>query len=125
MTKRRAQAFVFWLLPILVLRALMPIGSMLDFSSGTPTVVMCSTDYTKAASQSGEASTTHQQATEHGDQHSVCPFAAALAAAPPVESTFNADSLFSAVTLQFFVTDHHAVSGPSRINLTRGPPSQA
>lgn len=122
MTKRRAQAFIFWLLPILVLRALMPIGSMLEFSNGTPTVVMCSESLGQVTTQSADTDTTHQ-VTQHGDQHSVCPFAISLAAAPPVESTFTADSLFSAVTLQFFVTDHHAASGPYRIILTRGPPS--
>lgn len=123
MTKRRAQSFVFWLLPILVLRALMPVGTMLDVSGGRTTVVMCSEGFAKAATPSGDASTTRGQVTQHGDQHSVCPFAMALGATAPVEVAIVVHSSSVSTTLDHGVAVHHSPSGPSRIHSNRGPPA--
>jgi len=124
MTTNRAQAFVFWLLPILVLRALMPVGLMLDTSRNGVAIVMCSGDTYQGVTHTSNDNfgTSRPQTSQHDDQHSVCPFSVALAAAPTVQSTFIVDSTFASATPDARVTSPQSTYGPSRINLTRGPP---
>ncbi len=121
MTKRRAHFHSLWLLPILVLRGLMPAGTMLDVSNGSPSVVMCSGGFFTVSTGSHHNDSTTQHNAEH---YSVCPFAMALGAATPV----NIVSLVNFAT--FIVTDnvvtvasHNSLSGPIRTHLSRAPPA--
>ena len=124
MSKHRAHSFIFWLLPILVLRALMPVGTMLDVSHGNTAIVMCSgTLSTISADVANSAS--HDRAAQHGEQHSVCPFVLALGTAPATEPVVHIDTGINLSTLDHPIATRFSAFGPSRIYVNRGPPTNS
>ena len=119
MTNRRTHFHSFWLLPILVLRGLMPVGYMLDVSNGNPSVVMCSGGFLKTFGHFHNGGS----AAQH---YSVCPFAMALGSAAPTTIIAIVD------TTTLIIKDaavnpasRIALSGSVRTHLSRGPPCLA
>jgi hypothetical protein len=72
MTRHRAQLWMLWLLPLLVMRLLLPTGVMPARSAHGVALVLCSWQH-------------HQSAPDRNHSHvdALCPFAAAATAAPP------------------------------------------
>src|SRR5580698_8402443 len=72
MTRRRAEFWMLWLLPLLVMRLLLPTGVMPARSTHGFALVLCSVQHPQSAPQPG-----------HAHAEVVCPFAAAATTAPP------------------------------------------
>ena len=126
MLKHRAQLISLWLLPVLVMRALVPAGYMLDVSRGSAAVVMCSENFDTRTDHSRFGDSTIPQGGQHNsNEHSICPFALALGVALPAETSITLASTFSFATFDHDAAIHVSPFGPSRINLTRGPPARA
>jgi hypothetical protein len=120
MTPFRRHLLLYWLLPVLLVRALIPVGFMLEWRDGHASVVVCT----------GIVQSEHQH--EHAGQPSaqssltVCPFAESLGTpslafalpqwvAPPQPGVF-AELAPSLVELPF---------GPIRTQQSRAPPALA
>ncbi len=116
MTSRRVQTWVWWLLPLLVARALMPVGFMAQVHDGQLQIVFCSAGQLALADadQDGDHDVTQ------GDLP--CPFAQAAAAPlPDVTGSEPIPFILSAAILPTAESPYYA-SGPPRFIATRGPP---
>ncbi len=121
----RLQTWVWWLLPLLVARAIMPVGFMAQVHDGQLQIVFCSAGITQPAmSDDGDAG-------HDGDQHDAsqgdlpCPFAQVAAAPLPAFNSSEAIPFIpSAEILPPAESPYHA-AGPPRFIATRGPPVNA
>ncbi|MGE0116054.1 MAG: hypothetical protein AB7T07_14375 [Steroidobacteraceae bacterium] len=119
MSSRRIQTWVWWLLPLLVARALMPVGFMAQARDGKFQIVFC-----MAGVSLPQAAAHDDAGSDRASQSDLsCPFAHA-AAAPLLDTS-------SSVVIAFFPSaeiyppadlPNHA-SGPPRFDLARGPPA--
>lgn len=119
MSSRRVQAWVWWLLPLLVARALMPVGFMAQAVDGKLQIVFCSA----GMSQSGTA---HDDAgNKHADVQNdfSCPFAQAAAAPLPVIGGGESIPFFVTAEILPPAESRHVAAGPPRYLATRGPPA--
>ncbi|HVY23244.1 MAG TPA: hypothetical protein VG962_07825 [Steroidobacteraceae bacterium] len=83
MNHRQARLWVWWLLPIMAARALVPAGFMADVASGDFRLVICSgiaALNTSIADHDVHDAITHSQ-SRHSPTHVLCPFAASAGAA--------------------------------------------
>jgi hypothetical protein len=104
---------MLWLLPLLVMRLLLPTGVMPARSSHGFALVLCSVQHLRSAPQPG-----------HAHAEALCPFAAAASAAPPAAPIQLASPL--ALARQSQIACSAQCSGQSRIvrsQLARAPPS--
>lgn len=127
---RRALKLLVLLLPLFVVRSLLPIGFMLSFEGGTPQMVFCPSVATPAqdaghamhASHGGHEHHGHDHESSNPDHsHQTCPFAfagaapllaaTALAAEPQASEAFTAPPALALPAVAL-----HA-------NPIRGPPS--
>jgi hypothetical protein len=123
MNRRIQKKILWWLMPLFALRALVPVGFMLDVSHGDVAIVVCpghgaaEQDLVKAdALQSGGQSNSQSIAK-------LCPFAVAGGVAPP---TFVAGLLsFDAVSGERVAAPSAPETGAraSHAHLIRGPPA--
>lgn len=117
MKRQQATLWVWWLLPVLVARALLPVGYMLDVAHSNPAIIMC------GESGLSKVDTEHPQSSTHAVHHAICPFALALSVVPPVALSLAIldQSWFLSDAEQY--SNHLSSSGPARINFNRGPPA--
>lgn len=118
MLSRRAQTWVWLLLPFLVARALMPVGFMAQLHQGKLQIVLCSAGFAKQASLGQGDGVKHD--TSHADDS--CPFAQVAAA--PVLDVSGSEAiayLASEVVLPTSELPYYA-AGPPRQHRVRGPP---
>ena len=127
MTFRRAQCWVWWLLPFLVARALVPVGFMAQMSEGQFRLVFCTAGM--AQNQSAAAATDH--AAEKSADHSgsathadfSCPFSQ-VAAVPLLDiSGSEAIPFISSAEVIPPAESPYYAAGPPRQHLARGPPA--
>jgi hypothetical protein len=122
-SRRHLHLVIALLLPLMVLRAMLPAGYMPVAENGTLRITMCSDGFQPAATdQSGDQRTgngDHQLPSNSGD----CPFAnAAVNAPPPAVSQ-------SIVTIESDAGTAPASAAPARtvsivrVQSARGPPS--
>ncbi|MGC3982834.1 MAG: hypothetical protein QM808_16410 [Steroidobacteraceae bacterium] len=130
MSSRRVQAWVWWLLPLLVARALMPVGFMAQLSDGQVQIVLCSgSQYiakhvNHAIDKDGSALSTQQQTQDTHNDFS-CPFTQ-LAAAPMLEMAGSEAIAFIAGSeISIAYESPYYAAGPPRIDSARGPPRSA
>lgn len=91
MNTRQVRAWVWWLLPFLVARALMPVGFMAQAQAGQLNVVLCSAGFAKLQSPAESTQTSTSpgklQHQDNSQANLLCPFAhasgSALAFTPP------------------------------------------
>jgi hypothetical protein len=79
---RRNPEWVFALLPWLVLRALLPLGTMVSLADGAAGIVLCSADSTGRTGQ--PADRFHSGSAGHAAWQCPCPCGAGLALPPAV-----------------------------------------
>lgn len=125
MTSRRLQSWVWWLLPLLVARALMPVGFMAQMQDGQLQIVFCSAGISQLArSDPGDAD--HADAQHNASQGDLsCPFAQAAAAPLPDLSRSEVVSFIPAAVILPWSESPYYASGPPRFIATRGPPEKA
>jgi hypothetical protein len=120
MTQQRARTLAHWLLPLLVLRLLLPLGVMPGVAHGAAALVLCSLHLdAPAAAQPGTHDPGHPEAqTDH------CPFGAAAHLAP---FTALAPLRFAFAEVRITVDAETgralALLGPPRAQLSRAPPA--
>jgi hypothetical protein len=113
MTRRRAEFWMLWLLPLLVMRLLLPTGVMPARSSHGLALVLCSVQHLRSAPQPG-----------HARIEALCPFAAAASAAPPSALILPAlTPVPSRQSLIACTAQCNGQSGTPRSQLARAPPS--
>jgi hypothetical protein len=120
MTARRTHLWVWLLLPLLVARALMPVGFMAQAQNGKLQIVFCTAGF----SQLGADHHGDKHADGHADGHHdfSCPFAHVAAA--PLLYVGGGEAipfLISAAVVLPAGSPYYAV-GPPRFIATRGPP---
>jgi hypothetical protein len=113
MTRRRAEFWMLWLLPLLVMRLLLPTGVMPARSTHGFALVLCSEQHPQSAPQPG-----------HAHAETLCPFAAAASAAPPQAAIQPALPLALSGQAQIPCSAQcRGQSGTVRTQLARAPPS--
>jgi Protein of unknown function (DUF2946) len=119
MSSRRVQVWVWWLLPLLVARALMPVGFMAQAQEGKLQVVFCSAGFAQPAADHDGADSKHSAAQNDFS----CPFAQ-VAAAPLLDiSSSEAVPFIPTAEILPQSKSPYQVSGPPRFIATRGPPA--
>ncbi len=129
MTFRRAQCWVWWLLPFLVARALVPVGFMAQMSEGQFRLVFCTAGMAQtlnagaATDHAADKSTGHQGSATQADFS--CPFSQ-VAAVPLLDISGSEAIPFisSAEVLPPAESPYYAAGPPRRIT-NRGPPAHA
>jgi hypothetical protein len=119
------------LLPLLVVRGLLPVGFMLSFDSGRPALVYCPAQGQSIQSQDAAYHQHHHGHAGHGSSdhaahdNAPCPFALAASMAPPcVVPT----SIFSGIvlsTISLFSDDLFTSHAAAHAHPIRGPPALA
>jgi hypothetical protein len=135
MTAKRKFTLIWLLLPLLLLRGLVPAGFMIDASGGSLSIVMCGGDgpLNTAVSEHNSHAMHHaqQQGDEHAghhgsghDQHknSICPFAIAGSAATFVSVPSLPVNIEPVRTEATDVVAFRGLHGPSRAQQSRAPP---
>lgn len=119
MSSRRVQTWVWWLLPFLVARALMPVGFMAQAVDGKLQIVFCSAGVSQLHTGHDDSGNKHTSAQNDFS----CPFAQA-AAAPPLDigSSEAIPFIPTAEILPPAESPYYA-AGPPRFIATRGPPA--
>lgn len=104
---------MLWLLPLLVMRLLLPTGVMPARGTHGFALVLCSVQHLQSAPQPG-----------HAHAEALCPFAAAATAAPPPAPIRPALPVALPGTSQIACTAQcGGQSGTPRSQLARAPPS--
>ena len=104
---------MLWLLPLLVMRLLLPSGVMPAHSTHGLALVLCSAQHARSAPDPGHV---------HAD--ALCPFAAAVTPAPPASLLQPADAATqSSLSPLACQAQCGAQSGAPRSQLARAPPS--
>ncbi len=130
----RSQSWVWWLLPFLVARALVPVGFMARVSDGHLNLVFCSLAYAGAQTvndRRSQAGIDHDGLVKHAgdDQDDAtqtdfsCPFS--QVAAVPLLDVTGSEAIAYIATSEIPAsvdTPYYAV-GPPRFIATRGPPA--
>jgi hypothetical protein len=136
MTKR-THSLIWLLLPLLLLRGMVPAGFMVDVSQGKVAIVVCPghilTQSPVSGADSANLSATdfgavdheHHGPMERREQSSsqLCPFAATAAAAPPPSFTPQLAAVVPAIAVTFEISSEPAtLAGPARSQQSRAPP---
>jgi hypothetical protein len=122
-TRRRLHFVIALLLPLMVLRAMLPAGYMPVTENGTLRIAMCSDGlYSAATDPSSDSSTdggNHELPAGSGD----CAFANAATSAPPPAGILTVVAIESdAGAVQAHAAPTHSVS-LVRVQSARGPPA--
>jgi hypothetical protein len=119
MSRRRAVAFIWLLLPLMVLRAWLPAGYMPVAGEAGMRLVLCSGAILDPAAGGTPAT------TDAHDADLSCPFAHAPALAPPLD--FSLAPAFTRVVAPGAAspTLSQQTTGPPRANPARGPPQHS
>ena len=119
MNSRRVQLWVWWLLPFLVARALMPVGFMAQAQDGKLQIVFCNAGFSHSATGHDSAHNKHSS-TQHDFS---CPFAQAAAA--PLLDIGSSESIPFIATAEILppAASPYYAAGPPRFIATRGPPA--
>ena len=127
----RSQSWVWWLLPFLVARALVPVGFMAQISDGHFNLVFCSVaalkqqrpDHLAGIQQNASADTDNGAQDDSGQTDFSCPFSH-IAAVPllDVSGSEAIPYIATSVASSFIESPYYAV-GPPRFIATRGPPA--
>jgi hypothetical protein len=113
MTRRRAEFWMLWLLPLLVMRLLLPTGVMPARSTHGVALVLCSFQHLRSAPDQGHA---------HAD--APCPFAAAATSAPPSADLNQARVGWQSSPAPLaFEAQCRGLTGTARSQCARAPPS--
>jgi len=139
MRRRHLKLLSFWILPLLLARALIPTGFMLSVNAGSLQLTFC-----PAVVQSAEQAPEHlahehpshhggmhhadavdDGAASHNDDNAPCPFSL-VASAVPGEVPYLQDSANAPSDERFeFLSAPTVRVGPVRTDRIRGPPSVA
>lgn len=114
-TRRRKDLLLALLLPLMVLRALLPAGYMPVAEGGELRIVMCSDGL-----QTDAGDTDNQPAPHGGDD---CPFAHAAVHAPPVATIVVADAPHAHQPVSSLNVELPLTTGPPRQHGARAPPA--
>lgn len=116
--RRSAEILIWWLMPWLMARLLVPAGFMPVSTAGEISWVLCST------AALGHAPAQDGPQPEGPDLHhgSLCPFAAAGALAPPPPSALVAARSFAAARLYASGTSNPTATDVAGDHWARGPP---
>jgi hypothetical protein len=133
MTTKRIHNWVWWLLPLLVARALMPVGFMPQMVHGQLQVVLCQGGVTKVqavyspdqASSGIAGDANNDKSSSHWQHDFSCPFGHVAAVPVPHLVASDAVACFSAVFIPSITQPHYEAVGPPRFIATRGPPPLA
>ena len=122
MSVRRAKAWVWWLLPLLVARALLPIGFMPSVGEHSLKLVICSAGFAKTV-DTNPLQPAHKDSSQHGAL--TCPFAqigtfGLSFVTPTLLSTFVILGL-----LGFSCWQEPKLTRFFRFSFARGPPASA
>ena len=120
MTRRRLQFTIHWLLPLLVLRLMLPSGIMPAYELQGIKLVFCSGLVQLPQDDLGHSG---QPSSAHSDV--LCPFAAAAAPAPLPEKFGVSLALAAAGPGAPLSIRSHSSEVPLRHTAPRGPPSFA
>jgi hypothetical protein len=115
-TRRHTRFLIALLLPLMVLRAMLPAGYMPVAENGALRIIMCSDGIYASAADQGAKQTTTNNDHKAPPNYSDCPFAHAAVDAPPVVVT--ALLVDAPLTLAF------NTSARAQLPLTTGPPRQ-
>jgi len=117
-SRRHIRLVIALLLPLMVLRAMLPAGYMPVAENGELRMVMCSAGLQLPVSNDTE------QGKHHSTADTPCPFANVLTSAPPVQ--YVATVIVAAAEFRFtsLTTDTlPPPTGPPRITAARAPPA--
>lgn len=123
MNRRVPTKILWWLMPLFALRALVPVGFMLDVSQGDVALVVCPghSSVEQDTSDAGAVGSEDQRHTQ--STFKLCPFAVAGGVAPPavVAGVVSLDS----VSLERISAPSvpEAADRASHAHLIRGPPA--
>jgi hypothetical protein len=112
MTRRRAEFWLLWLIPLLVMRLLLPTGVMPARGDHGFALILCTVQHPHAAPDAGRA---------HAD--APCPFAAAATVAPPASAQLAPCALTVSRALILAPAPCAARSVLARSQRARAPPS--
>ena len=119
MSSRRVQSWVWWLLPLLVARALMPVGFMAQAVDGKLQIVFCSAGMSQPGASHDDNGNKHTDAQNDFS----CPFAQAAAAPLPDFSGSEAIPFIPTAEILPSAESRYVATGPPRFIATRGPPT--
>ncbi len=123
MSRRRTESWMLWLLPLFVLRLLLPTGVMPGQEPRGAALVLCSTRVLQPASSASTASERHSSRPGSTHAEALCPFAAAATlAAPSTWALQQPSPLLQDRVVQCPNAQCTAPSGPPRSQLSRAPP---
>lgn len=121
MHSRRTQAWIWWLLPFLVARALMPVGFMAQAMDGKLQIVFCSAGFAQAGLSHGADHDANKHAGAQNDFS--CPFAHVAAAPMPLFTGSESIPFLATAEIVPPAESPYYAAGPPRFIATRGPPS--
>jgi hypothetical protein len=129
MKRRHLHRWTFWLLPLLVARALVPMGFMLSADADGLSIVICSGTTVPPAPTTHDSAHHHHHGSEDGastdeqsaQQSSLCAFALSGAASNYEVATFEEMPSHAAYSLPSELLLVPA-AGPLRTHSIRGPP---
>ena len=133
MSLRRTHSWVWWLLPFLVARALVPVGFMARVSDGHLNLVFCAVGYAGSKAiddRAGRVGVDNDGVTKKASDDRIestqadfsCPFSQ-VAAAPLLDVSASEAIPYNATTeIPAFVESLYYAVGPPRFIATRGPP---
>jgi hypothetical protein len=140
MNRRLFQRCVLWLLPLLLLRAIVPAGFMLSAGASGLELTFCSAQSPMMAGLAGSVdhaahaghdmftggtgTSVDQHAAHHAGKHfdSPCPFGVAAAAIASDVQPVSVATVVTALGIFEFAPSPAASSGPLRADRIRGPP---
>jgi hypothetical protein len=134
MRRRHLKLLSFWILPLLLARALIPAGFMLSVDAGSLQLTFCPA-VVQPAKQLPEHSTHHagmhhadavdDDTASHNDDNAPCPFSL-VASAAPGDVPYLQDSASAPSDERFeFISAPTVRVGPIRTDRIRGPPAIA
>jgi hypothetical protein len=136
MRRRHLKLLSFWILPLLLLRALIPTGFMLSVDAGSLQLTFCPA-VVQPAKQVPEhlahehlshhghhADAADDEAASHSDDNAPCPFSLVASAAPGDVPHLH-DSLAAPGDRFEFISAPTVRVGPVRTDRIRGPPANA
>jgi hypothetical protein len=139
MRRRHLKLLSFWILPLLLLRALIPTGFMLSVEAGTLQLTFCpavvqpvdqpqvaSLEHSTHHSSMHHADAVDDEATAHNaDDSAPCPYSL-VASAAPIDVPYFQDSAAEPSDERFeFISASTVRVGPVRTERIRGPPAIA
>jgi hypothetical protein len=122
MNRRLFRKWMRWLLPILVVRAFLPVGFMLATQADGLQLTFCPDQVVAVAHAGhGDGHSGHQQHSGHLDPP--CPFAVAAVAANIDIPHLDTAAVLAAEPFVPERSEAVPLAGPQRIDRIRGPPS--